>query len=75
MCAGGAGKGKVGVTEWTRHHVFGVDTSEACHPVRPSPVQSGSVQVTKNALKSDRNTKHETPRREPDSSNKRMLVI
>lgn len=36
--------GRAGAAVWMRHHGFGVDTSEACHPVRPSPALSGSVQ-------------------------------
>lgn len=41
----GVGMGRVGAAVWMRHHGFGVDTSEACHPVRPSQALSGSVQV------------------------------
>lgn len=46
MCVVLAGKGRVGAVVWMRHHGFGVDTSEACHPVRPSPALSGSDQTT-----------------------------
>lgn len=35
--------GRVGAAVSTRHHGFGVDTSEACRPVRPSPALSGSA--------------------------------
>lgn len=40
----GAGMGRRGAAGWMRHHGFGVDTSEACRPARPSPALSGSDQ-------------------------------
>lgn len=35
--------GRVGAAVSMRHRGFGVDTSEACRPVRPSPALSGSA--------------------------------
>lgn len=39
------GMGRAGAVVWMKHRGFGVDTSEACHPVKPSPTQSGSAQI------------------------------
>lgn len=44
-CVVGAGTERLGAAGWMKHRGFGVDTSEACHPVRPSQALSGSVQV------------------------------
>lgn len=42
--------GRAGAVVWMRHHEFGGDTSEACHPVRPSLAPPGPVQVTNHTV-------------------------
>lgn len=37
--------GRAGAAVWMKRRGFGVDTSEACLPVRPSPTLLGSAQI------------------------------
>lgn len=46
------GTGRAGAAVWMKDRGFGVDTSEACRPVRPSPALSGSAQIRKHSRNS-----------------------